>query len=146
MDAKARKVSLTIAGFFALAVVFRLVQQMLPSFDKVDSFPGAAFAADGPVYFLPGYHILAVIGFLVILLTKRSWITISFYFGYFLLHLYAIVLRSQGCFLGGDICPERPLLDKLLERLDFVDWIAIPVLSILIIIYAIAIFRRAENN
>lgn len=146
MGAKARTVSLIIAGLFALAVVFRFMQQMLPSFDKDDSYPGIAFAVDGPVYFLPLYHVLAVIGLLILLLTKRVWITISFYFSYFLLHLYGFSIRSQGCFMGGDICPERPVLDKLLERLDLVDWIAIPVLSILIVVHAIAIFRKAENN
>jgi len=146
MDTKTRKVCLIIAGLFALAVVVRFVQQILPSFYKVESYSGISLAVDGPEYFLPGYHIFALIGFLIILSSKRLWIGISFYFSYFLLHLYGFSIKSQGCFMGGDICPERPILDKLLDRLDLVDWIAVPVLSIMIVIHAVAIFRRGENN
>ncbi len=140
MNPHTRKAGLIIAGLFALIVVLRLLQQILPSFLEKESFSG--LVADGPSYFLPGYHILAIIVFLVMLFTKRWWLSLPICFGYFLLHLYSIRLRSQGCYLGGDICPERPVLTKLLERLDWIDWVAIPVLVALIIVHVIEITRR----
>lgn len=144
MNARARNTGLIIAGVFALTVVLRLLQQIPPMQVKDNSFPGVAFSADGPEYFLPGYHILAIVVFLVMVLTKRLWFSLPICFGYFLLHFYSIWLRSQGCFLGGDLCPERPIIDKLLQRLDWIDWVAIPVLVTLVIIQIIEIARRRK--
>ena len=142
MNATPRKAALLVAGIFALAVVLRLLQQRLPVLFEKESFSG--LVADGPQYFLLGYHILAIVFFLVILFTKRLWLSIPVCFGYFLLHLYSIWLRSQGCYLGGDVCPERPIIAKLLERLDWMDWVAIPVLIALFIIQFIEIARRRK--
>ena len=141
MNARARNAGLIIVGGFALAIVLRLLQQILPLPVNDTSFPGVAFAADGPEYRLPGYHVLAIVIFFVMLVTKRWWFSLPICFGYFLLHLYSIWLRSQGCYLGGDVCPERPILTKLLERLDWIDWVAIPALITLIVIQLFAVFE-----
>ncbi len=129
-----------ISGLFALLVSFRIFQTAIASYMNVPTWPG--FAIDGPEYFLPGFHLLLVWPIFVLVLLKRLLFARIGTILYLIIATYSVWVRSQGCFLGGDVCPPRPFWIKLMERLDWVDWAAFPVLILLLIVHLYVIVQQ----
>ncbi len=108
---------------------------------------GSDFIGDepGPGYVTAGYHLLIIPVFIFAFWFKRfggSFVFTLFYLG---THIYSLWVRTQGCFLGDDLCPPVPVVTKLLDRTVWIDGVASVGLPILLVLQLVILFRYSRR-
>jgi|GEM_PF-4461584 len=142
MNVKERTALVVSCSTFALLSIGRVAFDVLTEYQRPENFSG--FAVDAPRYGIPLYHLTAVLLVFGILFARKYLISLVIATAYLALHVYAITLRLEGCFLGGDICPPVPISQKIFQRLDWIDGVALIVLPVLVC-WLISIFYRLRS-
>ena len=142
LDVKERTALVVLCSTFALLSLGRVAFDVLTNYERSENFSGRA--VDAPHYGIPLYHVIAVLLAFTILFARKYLTSLVIATAYFVLHIYAISIRLQGCFLGGDICPPVPLSQKIFQRLDWIDGVVLIVLPFLIC-WLINIFYRFRS-
>ena len=100
------------------------------------------FSTDAPEHFTGGYNLLVLPICLSLCLARKYWTSLLFTILYALFHSYSVWVRSQGCFLGEDICPPVAFLEKVFARLFWLDWVVSLFIVTLFLLQIFAVWRN----
>lgn len=134
------KMSRWASGLLATTVTGLIVQQAITSYIREQNYSGLVTHSFDSA--LPGLHFVFAWPIFFLLFFRRLWAALFVTIVYIAFFLYSVFQRAEACLYGGEICPPRPLLDKMFERLNMFEWAIFPLLVLLLVVDTILILRR----